>query len=77
VRLLADENLHPRIAARLAADGHDLAHVSDIAPSLSDREVLALAVAQDALLVTNDLDFGTLVSARCHTTSSVVGGAVR
>jgi predicted nuclease of predicted toxin-antitoxin system len=61
VIILADENLHRGISQRLAADGHDVAQVSDLAPSIADPEVLALAVERSALLVTNDLDFGELV----------------
>jgi len=58
VIVLADENLHRSIVDRLLADGHDVAHIGDLAPSITDGEVLALAVERKALLVTNDLDFG-------------------
>jgi len=62
--VLADENLHRAITTRLEADGHDVAHIGDLSPSISDDEVLALAVEREALLVTNDLDFGELVYTR-------------
>lgn len=59
--VLADENVHRLIARRLTADGHDVAHVADLAPSITDVEVLALAVGREALVITNDLDFGELI----------------
>ena len=61
VTLLADENVHRLIVAHLLRDGHEVVHVADLAPSISDEEVLALAVEREALLITNDRDFGELV----------------
>jgi len=64
VIVLADENVHTLISDRLAADGHEVAHIFDLARGITDDEVLALAVARQALLITNDLDFGELVYRR-------------
>lgn len=41
-----------------------MTHIADLAPSITDNEVLALAVERGALLITNDLDFGELVYGR-------------
>lgn len=62
--VLADENVHRGIVARLVAEGHEVVHVGDLSPSITDDDVLALAVSRRALLVTNDTDFGELVFAR-------------
>lgn len=62
--LLADENLHRKIVERLEEAGHEVTHIADLAPSITDHEVLALAVERHALLITNDLDFGELVYGR-------------
>jgi len=62
--VLADENLHQGIAERIAQAGHEVLRIADLAPSVSDDDVLALAVARQALLVTNDTDFGELVYRR-------------
>lgn len=59
--LLLDENM-PRSAGRLLADaGHDVALVADVQPAANDHSVLALARAQQRVLVTFDADFGELV----------------
>lgn len=62
--VLADENLDRRIARRLVDAGHEVLHISDLAPSITDDEVLAVAVRREALLITNDKDFGELVYTR-------------
>lgn len=60
-RLLLDENFPRGVAAGLAAAGHELAWVTDLAPGANDRAVLALACAQGRLLLTFDADFGELL----------------
>jgi predicted nuclease of predicted toxin-antitoxin system len=62
--VLADENLHRGIAHRLLEAGHVVEHIGDLAPSVTDDQVLAMAVARRALLITNDTDFGELVFTR-------------
>jgi len=61
LNIVADENLHRGIADRLATDGHDVVHVGDLSPAITDIEVLRLTVEREALMITNDLDFGELV----------------
>lgn len=60
-RLLLDENFPLSGAAALARAGHDVLAVAVAAPGISDREVLALARAQQRCLVTFDADFGDLL----------------
>ena len=60
-RLLADENFPPRIAGQLAADGHDVQHVSQILRSSPDRAVLRYARENARCLLTFDSDFGDLI----------------
>ena len=60
MRLLADENF-PRDAVQALRDaGHDIVWVATDFPSISDREVLARAVADQRVLLTFDKDFGEL-----------------
>ncbi len=61
MKIVADENIHRLILQRLVDDGHDVVHIGDLAPSITDDDVLRLAVEREALLLTNDLDFGELV----------------
>lgn len=61
MKLFIDENVSRRIAERLAQDGHALVHGQDAAHGKPDTEVLALAHALGATVVTEDTDFGDLV----------------
>lgn len=40
--------------------GHDAKSVSELAPHASETEVLALALAEQRILITEDKDFGEL-----------------
>jgi predicted nuclease of predicted toxin-antitoxin system len=60
MRLLADENMHPRIIRALRHAGHDVMAVSDVARSSPDDEVLDLADGERRVLLTFDKDFGEL-----------------
>lgn len=59
--LLADENLDRSVVARLRADGHEVLAVAEMQPGIGDTAVLALAETRQALLLTEDKDFGELV----------------
>jgi hypothetical protein len=61
MNLLADEGLERVVVERLRRDGHSVEWVAELAPSLPDEEVLRLAAAGGAVLVTEDKDFGELV----------------
>jgi predicted nuclease of predicted toxin-antitoxin system len=47
--------------ARLRTAGHDVVTVAETAAGASDEQVLAIAVADQHVLVTEDRDFGELV----------------
>lgn len=66
VKLLLDENLSPRAAVDLRADGHDVVHLRERGRlGIPDPEVLELAFAEDRVLVTaNVADFRKLAVAR-------------
>lgn len=66
MKLLLDENLSPRVAVDLRTDGHDVVHLRERGRlGISDPEVLALAFAEDRVLVTaNVADFRKLAAAR-------------
>jgi predicted nuclease of predicted toxin-antitoxin system len=63
VKLLVDEALQDDVAHGLSEAGHDVAHVRlrGLAGH-SDDQVMALAVAEDRILVTTDTDFGTILA---------------
>jgi predicted nuclease of predicted toxin-antitoxin system len=59
---LLDQNADRRFAPYLRSLGHDVTVVSlDYPPGLPDREVLAIAVGEGRVILTNDPDFGELV----------------
>ena len=58
MNLLADESVEREIVERLRAEGHDVVYIAELAPSITDDEVLDEANARSALLVTGDKDFG-------------------
>ena len=59
--LLADENIDLSVIARPRAEGHQVFAVSEMDPGVTDDVVLALANERNALLLTEDKDFGELV----------------
>ena len=59
--ILADENISEVVVTRLRSDGWKVMHVAELAPSISDTEVLELAAAHGSLILTADKDFGELV----------------
>lgn len=66
VKLLLDENISPRAAIDLRADGHDVVHLRERGRlGIADPEVLELAFGEDRILVTaNVSDFRKLAAAR-------------
>jgi predicted nuclease of predicted toxin-antitoxin system len=60
VNIVADEDVERLIVARLRQDGHQVWYVSELSPGVQDSRVLALAVQQNALLLTADKDLGEL-----------------
>lgn len=60
MRLLANENFPRRAIEALRAAGHDVAWVAEDCPSIRDADVLALAVREARVLLTQDKDFGEL-----------------
>jgi len=61
MKFVADESLDFQIVSRLRKDGFDVVDIAEMAPGISDIEVLDLANNGSALLMTADRDFGELV----------------
>ncbi|MGK4003669.1 DUF5615 family PIN-like protein [Sorangium sp. So ce1036] len=56
-----DERTGPRVARWLRDQHHDVVSVYEDARGLDDADVLAMAVREDRILITNDTDFGERV----------------
>jgi predicted nuclease of predicted toxin-antitoxin system len=61
MRLVIDECTGPSVARWLRGLGHDVVSVYDEAPQLPDVDILAFAVRENRIVITNDKDFGELV----------------
>lgn len=61
MRFLVDECTGPALGRWLRAQGHDVFSVYESARGLDDPDVLALAVEENRILVTNDKDFGEMI----------------
>ena len=60
---LIDQALQDAVAFRLAEEGHDASHVRALGlAGCTDNEVMALALAEERVLVTTDTDFGTILA---------------
>jgi predicted nuclease of predicted toxin-antitoxin system len=63
LKLLADMNISPLTVQALQAQGWDIVRVSARLPAdAPDTDILALARREDRVIVTQDLDFSTLIA---------------
>ncbi len=73
MRLLIDMNLSPRLAQYLSAAGFPAEHWAKLGDATTDdSELMAFAVANDYVILTHDLDFGTILAATRGNSPSVV-----
>lgn len=61
MNLVADEGVDHQIVERLRQEGHDVLYVAELAPGISDDEVLRQANDRHIPLLTIDKDFGELI----------------
>ncbi|MBK9154652.1 MAG: DUF5615 family PIN-like protein [Chloracidobacterium sp.] len=61
MKLLADENFEPEFVEKLRAAGHEVIFLDEYDAGISDHEVLRRAVRENAVVITNDKDFGEMV----------------
>lgn len=64
VVIVADESIGHPIVERLRHEGYRIRAIEDVAPSVDDDIVLDIAARENALLLTEDKDFGDLVYQR-------------
>ena len=67
--LYADENIPLKIVQRLRSEGYRVEYVSR---SLPDKQILAKALAENALIITYDSDFSRMILDEGRPTAGVV-----
>lgn len=72
MRFLADESCDFAVVRALREAGHDVIAVADSARSLADEIILALAIRERRILLTEDKDFGQWVFAERRATGGVI-----
>lgn len=73
MKLILDMNLSPQWVDALAVAGFEATHWSALGdPGAADSAIMAFARARDAVILTHDLDFGTILAASGGNAPSVV-----
>ncbi|MHB1166167.1 MAG: DUF5615 family PIN-like protein [Candidatus Nanopelagicales bacterium] len=73
MRFLVDMNLSPGWVDDLAAAGHEAVHWIDVGePNAPDHEILDRAHRSGRVVLTQDLDFGTVLAVGGLVTPSVI-----
>ncbi len=63
LRFLVDMNLSPKIVINLRQEGWDILRVSQVLPmDAEDSEILKFARQQNRVIITQDLDFSSLLA---------------
>jgi predicted nuclease of predicted toxin-antitoxin system len=72
VNFVADEGVEGEIVEALRIGGHNVLYVAEMAPGISDTDVLHLANNASSILITSDKDFGELVFRRQQNHQGVI-----
>lgn len=72
MNFIADEGVDMPIVHALRRAGHNVWYIAEMGAGTSDEDILALANAQNAPLLTNDKDFGALVFQQRRATAGVI-----
>ena len=73
MRIVIDMNLSPKWAVFLGGEGFDATHWSDVGPANAlDTTIMAYALAETAIVLTSDLDFGAILAATGGNAPSVM-----
>jgi len=61
MKLLANENIPLLSSEYLDQQGYDIKHIGIVNPSISDEDVMNLAILENRVILTFDSDYGNLV----------------
>jgi len=73
MRILADLHIAPRTVQFLRGLQHDVVRVNDLfPPTASDEEIVAAAMRENRVILTQDLDFSDLIALSGRTAPSLI-----
>lgn len=72
MEIVADQNIDQPIIDKLRADGHNVFTIQDNFPGVDDDTVLAISFQRNAILITEDMDFGRLIFHQGQTARGVL-----
>jgi len=72
MKFLADESCAGPVIRALREAGHDVVAIAEVARGAPDEAVMARALGERRILITEDSDFGELVYARGHSSAGVI-----
>jgi len=72
LKILADENVDYRIIKDLRKKGFDIISILEDFRGISDKEIIELARNKDAIVLTEDKDFGNWIFAHKEETKGVI-----
>jgi predicted nuclease of predicted toxin-antitoxin system len=72
MKFLADESCAGPVIRALRDAGHDVTAIAEIAQGAADDVVMARALGEQRILITEDSDFGELVYAGGHSSAGVM-----
>ena len=72
MKFVADESCDHAVVRALRNDGYEVEAISEVSPRAIDDVVLKMAVRKNAVLLTEDHDFGRLVHATGHMSTGVI-----
>jgi len=76
MRLLADLHIAPRTVEFLRTLGHNVCRVSDLLPAnASDEEIVERAAQDRRVILTQDLDFSSIIALSGRQTPSLLSSA--
>jgi len=61
MQFIVDESAGAAVVEYLRTTGHDVLAVAEAMPQADDQDILARAMSEERILITNDKDFGELV----------------
>ncbi len=61
MKIIADENLHRQIVRTLRSSGFDVLSIQEECAGIDDDEIIHKFSGEDAIIITQDKDFGDLV----------------